>query len=222
MTRSCIPDIYRTIDAYHGDGRHSMQLPLSLRLGLLRGQRPNNSRDQHLPGDHLEGAGTGIRGTGTPALLCVHQHQCRSHGGVGRRKPETAAFEEVVAAIGVHPGLRPRSIVFFDNVAENVEAARASGPQAMHVRTPADIRQLVSSPGRQGTTDMAKVLGTGGVFFKSPGPAAIAHRYGRWLGGEMGEGFTGCAFQDAAVSPAGYTVWSDPNDNEIELWQPPA
>jgi len=60
---------------------------------------------------------------------------------LGRRKPEAAAFADVVAAIGVHP----RSIVFFDDVAENVDAARASGLQAVHVRTPADIRRLVSS-----------------------------------------------------------------------------
>lgn len=60
---------------------------------------------------------------------------------LGRRKPEAAAFEVVVDAIGVHPG----SIVFFDDVAENVAAAGASGLQAVHVRTPADIRRVVSS-----------------------------------------------------------------------------
>jgi putative hydrolase of the HAD superfamily len=60
---------------------------------------------------------------------------------LGRRKPEAAAFEVVVDAIGVHPA----SIVFFDDVAENVEGARAAGLRAVHVRTPADIRPLVSS-----------------------------------------------------------------------------
>jgi putative hydrolase of the HAD superfamily len=60
---------------------------------------------------------------------------------LGRRKPEAAAFEVVIEAIGVPPG----SIVFFDDVAENVDAARAAGLRAVQVRTPADIRPLVAS-----------------------------------------------------------------------------
>jgi len=69
------------------------------------------------------------------AIFASHQ--------LGRRKPEAAAFAAVVSAIGTSPD----SIVFFDDVAENVAAARSSGLQAVHVRTPDDIRRLVDSLG---------------------------------------------------------------------------
>lgn len=55
---------------------------------------------------------------------------------------------------------------------------------------------------------MARVLGVGGVFFKSPDPAALAAWYERCLGVELGEGFTGSVFQPAGVPPGGYTIWS--------------
>jgi putative hydrolase of the HAD superfamily len=54
---------------------------------------------------------------------------------IGLRKPEAAAYDHVVAAIGV-PAQR---IVFFDDLIENVEGARSRGLQAVHVRTTADI-----------------------------------------------------------------------------------
>jgi glucose-1-phosphatase len=54
---------------------------------------------------------------------------------IGMRKPEAKAFDYVVRAIGVPA---PR-IVFFDDVLENVTAARASQLQAVHVKTSADV-----------------------------------------------------------------------------------
>ena len=79
-----------------------------------------------------------------PAALCLLQHQpaaCRTffsvaYAGVlghfreiflsstiGLRKPDAAAYDHVVKAIGV-PAER---IVFFDDLAENIEGARARG-----------------------------------------------------------------------------------------------
>jgi putative hydrolase of the HAD superfamily len=54
---------------------------------------------------------------------------------IGLRKPEAAAFDYVVKAIGVPAG----RIVFFDDSIDNVEGARACGLQAVHVRSSADV-----------------------------------------------------------------------------------
>jgi glucose-1-phosphatase len=59
------------------------------------------------------------------------------------RKPDAAAYDHVVKAIGV-PAQR---IVFFDDVIENVEGARAGGLQAVHVRSSADVAQAFDALG---------------------------------------------------------------------------
>jgi putative hydrolase of the HAD superfamily len=59
---------------------------------------------------------------------------------IGLRKPEAEAFRYVVDAIGV-PAHR---ILFFDDLIENVEGARACGLQAVHVRTSTDVRDALS------------------------------------------------------------------------------
>jgi glucose-1-phosphatase len=59
------------------------------------------------------------------------------------RKPNAAAYDHVVKAIGV-PAQR---IVFFDDVIENVEGARAGGLQAVHVRSSADVAQAFDALG---------------------------------------------------------------------------
>jgi HAD superfamily hydrolase (TIGR01509 family) len=59
------------------------------------------------------------------------------------RKPDAAAFDHVVKAIGV-PAQR---IVFFDDVIENVEGARARGLQAVHVRSSADVADAFAALG---------------------------------------------------------------------------
>jgi putative hydrolase of the HAD superfamily len=56
---------------------------------------------------------------------------------MGLRKPDRAAFEAVVQAIGQ----RPESILFFDDLASNVAGARAAGLQAVQVSGPRDVRE---------------------------------------------------------------------------------
>ena len=55
------------------------------------------------------------------------------------RKPDRAAFEHVAREIGVEPV----RILFFDDLAANVEGARAAGMQAILVRSPADVEQAL-------------------------------------------------------------------------------
>jgi len=60
---------------------------------------------------------------------------------LGLRKPERAAFEAVTQEIGVEP----RAVLFFDDLLENVEGARAAGLQAVHVRGHQDIREALEA-----------------------------------------------------------------------------
>jgi glucose-1-phosphatase len=62
---------------------------------------------------------------------------------IGLRKPDAAAYDHVVNAIGV-PASR---IVFFDDLAENVEGARARGLLAVHVRSSADVAAALNALG---------------------------------------------------------------------------
>ena len=62
---------------------------------------------------------------------------------IGLRKPDAAAYDHVVNAIGV-PAER---IVFFDDLAENVEGARARGLLAVHVRSSADVAAALDALG---------------------------------------------------------------------------
>jgi putative hydrolase of the HAD superfamily len=62
---------------------------------------------------------------------------------IGLRKPDAAAYDHVVRAIGV-PAER---IVFFDDLAENIEGARARGLTAVHVRSPDDVAEALAELG---------------------------------------------------------------------------
>lgn len=62
---------------------------------------------------------------------------------IGLRKPDAEAFDHVVKAIGV-PAER---IVFFDDLAENIEGARARGLLAVHVTSPGDVAAALSALG---------------------------------------------------------------------------
>jgi glucose-1-phosphatase len=62
---------------------------------------------------------------------------------IGLRKPDAAAYDHVVRAIGV-PAER---IVFFDDLAENIEGARACGLTAVHVTSPADVADALAALG---------------------------------------------------------------------------
>ena len=70
---------------------------------------------------------------------------------------------------------------------------------------------------------MAKVLGVGGVFFKSPDPKRLYDWYAKWLGMEF-EADWGIAYYPKSMPAKGYTVWSAfdaktdyfaPSDNEF-------
>jgi len=62
---------------------------------------------------------------------------------IGMRKPETEAFHHVVRAMGV-PASR---IVFFDDLAENVESARALGIKAVQVKSSRDVADALTALG---------------------------------------------------------------------------
>jgi glucose-1-phosphatase len=62
---------------------------------------------------------------------------------IGLRKPDAAAYDHVVKAIGV-PASR---IVFFDDLPENIEGARARGLQAVHVSSTSDIADALTALG---------------------------------------------------------------------------
>ena len=62
---------------------------------------------------------------------------------IGHRKPDAAGFDHVVSEIGV-PASR---IVFFDDLAENIEGARARGLKAVHVRSSRDVAHALEALG---------------------------------------------------------------------------
>jgi FMN phosphatase YigB (HAD superfamily) len=62
---------------------------------------------------------------------------------IGLRKPDAAAYDHVVKAIGV-PASR---IVFFDDLAENIEGARARGLTAVHVTSAHAVADALAALG---------------------------------------------------------------------------
>jgi glucose-1-phosphatase len=62
---------------------------------------------------------------------------------IGLRKPDAAAYDHVVKAIGVPAG----RIVFFDDLAANIEGARARGLIAVHVTSPDDVANALRALG---------------------------------------------------------------------------
>jgi glucose-1-phosphatase len=62
---------------------------------------------------------------------------------IGLRKPDAAAYDHVVKAIGV-PAER---IVFFDDLAENIEGARMRGLTAVHVTSSDDVARALTALG---------------------------------------------------------------------------
>jgi putative hydrolase of the HAD superfamily len=72
-----------------------------------------------------------------------HFREVYLSNAIGLRKPEAAAFDHVVKAIGVPA---PR-IVFFDDSADNIAGARARGLTAVHVTTPDDVARALAALG---------------------------------------------------------------------------
>jgi len=77
------------------------------------------------------------------ADLLGHFREIFISSSIGLRKPEAAAYDHVVKAIGVPA---PR-IVFFDDLAENIEGARARGLTAIHVTGQGDIAAALTALG---------------------------------------------------------------------------
>jgi putative hydrolase of the HAD superfamily len=77
------------------------------------------------------------------ADLLGHFSELYLSSSIGLRKPDAEAFDHVVSAIGV-PASR---IVFFDDLLENVEGARARGLSAVHVTSPTDVGDALRALG---------------------------------------------------------------------------
>jgi glucose-1-phosphatase len=70
-----------------------------------------------------------------------HFRQIYVSSTIGRRKPEAEAYKYVVKAIGA----TAERVAFFDDILENVDAARACGLQAFHVKSSAEVANAVAS-----------------------------------------------------------------------------
>jgi len=77
-----------------------------------------------------------------PEVVQAFQRIFASHE-IGMRKPEADAFAFVCTAMRC----RPESVLFFDDLAENVEAAQAAGLQAVQVRSPRDVERALRAAG---------------------------------------------------------------------------
>lgn len=62
---------------------------------------------------------------------------------MGMRKPERKAFDFICRSLRCEPG----PILFFDDLAENVQAAQEAGLQAILVRSPEDVRSALRAAG---------------------------------------------------------------------------
>jgi FMN phosphatase YigB (HAD superfamily) len=99
------------------------------RLPLYAFSNTNNAHVEYFPGIYA-----GVLG---------HFREMFLSSSIGLRKPDAEAYDHVVKAIGV-PAAR---IVFFDDLAENIEGARARGLTAVHVRSPDDVAEALAALG---------------------------------------------------------------------------
>jgi glucose-1-phosphatase len=74
------------------------------------------------------------------AAVLGHFREIFLSSAIGLRKPDAAAYDHVVKAIGVDP----ERIVFFDDLAENIEGAKACGLTALHVTSPGDVARALA------------------------------------------------------------------------------
>ncbi len=75
------------------------------------------------------------------AAVLGHFREIFLSSRIGLRKPDAAAYDHVVKAIGA-PAER---VVFFDDLAENIEGARARGLTAVHVTSPDDVAEALAA-----------------------------------------------------------------------------
>jgi FMN phosphatase YigB (HAD superfamily) len=92
----------------------------------------SNTNEAHV--DHFSVAYADVLG---------HFREIFLSSSIGLRKPDAAAYDHVVKAIGV-PASR---IVFFDDLAENIEGARERGLIAVHVTSPGDVTHALAALG---------------------------------------------------------------------------
>ncbi|MGF6309238.1 HAD superfamily hydrolase (TIGR01509 family) [Bradyrhizobium sp. i1.8.4] len=77
------------------------------------------------------------------AELLSHFRTVFLSSSIGFRKPDAEAYDHVVKAIGV-PASR---ILFFDDLAANIEGARARGLHAIHVTSTDDVARALTALG---------------------------------------------------------------------------
>lgn len=65
---------------------------------------------------------------------------------------------------------------------------------------------------------MAKVVGVGGVFFKSSDPTALGEWYKKWLGVPVQHPY-GASLKPESMPPGGLTVWA-PFDEATTYFEP--
>jgi FMN phosphatase YigB (HAD superfamily) len=77
------------------------------------------------------------------AGLLGHFREIFLSSTIGLRKPDPEAYDHVVRAIS----LPARRIVFFDDLAENIEGARARGLMTVHVTSPDVVAEALAALG---------------------------------------------------------------------------
>jgi glucose-1-phosphatase len=77
------------------------------------------------------------------AELLGHFRKTFLSSTIGLRKPEAEVYDHVVQAIGVPAG----RIVFFDDLAENIDGARQRGLKAVLVNSPDDVARAFAALG---------------------------------------------------------------------------
>jgi FMN phosphatase YigB (HAD superfamily) len=75
------------------------------------------------------------------ADLLGHFRQIFVSSSIGLRKPDAEAYDHVVRTIGI-PAER---IVFFDDLAENIEGAKARGLKTVHVASADDVAKALNA-----------------------------------------------------------------------------
>jgi glucose-1-phosphatase len=81
--------------------------------------------------------------SGQYAEVLGHFREIFLSSTIGLRKPDAEAYDHVVQAIGI-PAER---IVFFDDLAENIEGARERGLKAVIVTSPNDVARTLEALG---------------------------------------------------------------------------
>jgi glucose-1-phosphatase len=110
-------------------GIGSLLMRAGTRVPLYAFSNTNNAHVEHFSQAYAEVLG--------------HFREIFLSSAIGLRKPDAAAYDHVVQAIGV-PAQR---IVFFDDLAENIDGARARGLTAVHVTSPDDVAQTLAALG---------------------------------------------------------------------------